>query len=126
MKKSVLFFALLAFVSLSASQCGSNEDVKPEENGKVCDTSDPVNELTWLKNLITKQTDKTAPGVPSPFKLVAYTYKSKTVIEDESFLYSSPYIHVFYCDGTQALTLGEYEDFINKRTKIRQLYEFNP
>lgn len=127
MKKSILTFALGVILISTAEKCGSENPVNPENNANtttICGKSDPVNELTWLKDKIAKQTDKTSPGVLTPFKLVAYNYKGKILIEDQSLVYSSPYIHVFNCDGSQALQVNEYSDFTSKREEIKVLYEF--
>lgn len=127
MKKSTLILALVVFLISTAEKCGSDDTVNPETKATsttICGKSDPVNELAWLKGMIAKNTDRTNPGTPTPFKLVAYDYKGKTLIEDQSFLYSSPYIHVFNCDGSQALQVGEYTDFTDKKKEIKVLYEF--
>ncbi|HLL93470.1 MAG TPA: hypothetical protein VK404_00740 [Spirosoma sp.] len=127
MKKSIILFALMVVVISTAETCESKKDINPESDVNsttICGETDPVNKLTWLKDKITKQTDRTVPGTPTPFKLIAYSYKGKTVIEDQSGFYSSPYIHVFNCDGSQALQVNEYSDFTNKREEIKVLYEF--
>lgn len=91
----------------------------------VCGKSDPLNELTWLKEKVEKQTAPPKVGGPNIFSIVVYEYQNKNLIADESGLHSSPYIHVFNCDGSAALKVGEYEKFIREGRKIKMLLEFD-
>lgn len=91
----------------------------------ICGKSDPLNELQWLKERVEKKTEPPKSGGLYPFFITAFEYKGKVVIADESVIYSAPYAYVFNCDGSAALGVGDHENYVRERKKIKVLLEFD-
>lgn len=136
--KTTLFYLFALLVCMSCHKSNSidpNSDpagnIDPSDKNAsavplICGKGDPVQELSWLKDKVALQTDKSRPGVLSPFQIVVYNYADKSVIANESFVFSSPYMNVFYCDGSVALKAGEYDKFLKDRKQVKIVYEFKP
>ncbi len=113
MKASILFLVInLLFVSCTQKKL----------NPSVCGTSDPINDIKWLKERIKEKTSRS----PAPFfTITAFEFEGRTVIADESPLYSTFLGYVFNCDGSEALKTGEHERYARERKKIRVLFDFD-
>lgn len=122
MRTSILFL-LINLLFISCTQKKLNP--KDMSGVTVCGKSDPLNELQWLKEKVEKQTTPPKVGGPFIFSIVVYEYENKVVIADESPFHSSPYLHIFNCDGSATLKVGEYEKFVRENRKIKVLLEFD-
>ncbi len=124
MKKIIFLLVALFLIA------GCKKDIS---DTAICGKTDPLTELNWLKELIAKNTDRSITvGFLVSFKIIAYQYKGQALIEHESIYHSSPYLHVFDCNGKQLFLAGdslgknEYKSFLESRKLIKVLFEFVP
>lgn len=115
-------FFLVVIIAVLSTLTGCDKD-KPEFDGVVCGTVDPLNDLDWLHEEYVKIKDQ-----PKSSGIVAYSFDNMTIIEFQNSLYSSNNIHQFKCDGTlidfvsSQDRLDYYKDYRKNRKEITLLF----
>lgn len=77
--------------------------IEKEQDALICDVSDPLNDLEWLKDL------KKAFEIrmtPLGARIIYYSYKGQDVfwVEDPCCNYEAPHAKVYNCGGRVLLT----------------------
>ena len=81
-------------MALALAACTDESDPGSRESLSVCGKKDPLNELKWLREEVSR-----FEGGPEINAVVLYSYEDRDVLELQGSIFNSTNMHQYYCDG---------------------------